>query len=247
MFWQYFIVLCLAYLIGSLPVGWVVVWLVSHQDIRYHASGKMGTSNVIRTVGVKWGILTAIADILKGVLAVWVVRWIFPDRIDWLIAVAGMVAVLGHIKSIFLMETRPNGRIRLRGGAGGLTSLGVVIGIWPPVIFFSGIPALILYLTLGYASVATFSINLFALIVFVFMQINGIEPSSWWYALYGVFGLGIVFFALIPNYKRLRSGSERVMKFSLNAFLRAKKTKIPEDSAAQSSDERNHDNDSEFV
>ena len=70
MFWQYFIVLCLAYLIGSLPVGWVVVWLVSHQDIRYHASGKMGTSNVIRTVGVKWGILTAIADILKGVLAV---------------------------------------------------------------------------------------------------------------------------------------------------------------------------------
>ena len=222
MFWQYFIVLCLAYLIGSLPVGWIVVWLVSRQDIRYHASGKMGTSNVIRTVGVKWGILTAVADVMKGVLAVWVVRWSFPERIDWMIAAAGMAAVLGHIKSVFLIETRPNGQVRLRGGAGGLTSLGVVIGIWPPVIFFSGIPALILYLTLGYASVATFSINLFALIAFIAMRAMGIEPCSWWYALYGVFGLAIVFIALIPNYKRLRSGKERVMKFSLNARLRSK-------------------------
>lgn len=236
MIWQYLIVLCLAYLIGSLPVGWVVVWLVSRQDIRYHASGKMGTSNVIRTVGVKWGVLTAIADISKGILAVWIVRWIFPERIDWLIAIAGMVAVLGHIRSIFLMETRPNGQIRLRGGAGGLTSLGVVIGIWPPVIFYSGLPALILYLTLGYASVATFSINLFALIAFVVMQIRGVEPSSWWYALYGVFGLCVVSFALIPNYKRLRSGRERVMKFSLNAFLRAKDQNNPADAEATDSE-----------
>lgn len=219
---QYLIVLGLAYLVGSLPVGWVIVWMVSHQDIRYHASGKMGTSNVIRTVGVKWGVVTAIADVLKGILAVWIVRWSFAERIDWMFACAGMLAVLGHIKSAFLIETKPNGRIRFRGGAGGLTSLGVVVGIWAPVIFFAGLPALILYLTLGYASVATFSINLFATLSFMVMRLLGIEPCSWWYVLYGVFGLCIVFYALLPNMKRLRAGTERVMKFSLNAATRKK-------------------------
>ena len=70
MIWQYLIVLALAYLVGSLPVGWALVWLVSRRDIRYHASGKMGTSNVIRTIGVKWGLLTAVCNVLKGFLAV---------------------------------------------------------------------------------------------------------------------------------------------------------------------------------
>lgn len=219
---QYFVVLGLAYLIGSLPVGWVIVWMVSRQDIRYHASGRMGTSNVIRTVGVKWGVVTAISDVLKGVLAVWAVRWSFGERIDWMFACAGMLAVLGHIKSAFLVETRPNGRIRFRGGAGGLTSLGVVVGIWSPIIFFAGLPALILYLTLGYASVATFSINLFATLAFILMRLFGLQPCSWWYVLYGIFGLVIVFYALRPNLKRLRAGTERVMKFSLNAALRKK-------------------------
>lgn len=223
MAWQYLIVLCLTYLIGSFPIGWIVVWLVKRKDIRYHASGRMGTSNVIRTVGVRWGIITAIGDILKGVLAVWVVRWSFSERLDWLMAVAGVLAVLGHTRSIFLIETRPDGKVRLRGGAGGLTSLGVVIGLWPPVIFFAGIPAIILYFTLGYASLATFSINFFAMLTFMIMRLRGIEPCSWWYVAYGLFGLLIVSIVLTPNFKRLRIGKERVMKFSLQAILKKKR------------------------
>lgn len=232
MIWQYLIVLALAYLVGSLPVGWALVWLVSRRDIRYHASGKMGTSNVIRTIGVKWGLLTAVCDVLKGFLAVWIVRWSFAERMDWMIAAAGILAVLGHIKSIFLIETVPSGQCRLRGGAGGLTSLGVVIGILPSVIFIAGIPALILYMTLGYASVATFSINLFATVTFIVMRLTGMEPSSWWYVLYGIFGLAIVYTALKPNFKRLREGKERVMKFSLRGILR----KRAENDAAEARD-----------
>ena len=73
---------------------------------------------------------------------------------------------------------------------------------------------------LGYASVATFSINLFATITFIVMRLTGREPSSWWYVLYGIFGLTIVYSALKPNFRRLREGKERVMKFSLRGILR---------------------------
>ena len=77
---RHFLYWIAAYLIGAIPWGWIFVWFVKHKDIRYIASGRMGMSNVMRTAGTFWGILTAVMDVLKGVAAVLAARQAPPDR-----------------------------------------------------------------------------------------------------------------------------------------------------------------------
>jgi len=96
--------LIVCYLLGALPVGWIIVWLTKKRDIRYYASGRMGTSNVIRMVGIAAGLVTLALDFTKGYLAVQVVRAINPNAGTWVEAIGGFLAVLGHVFSIFLIE-----------------------------------------------------------------------------------------------------------------------------------------------
>ena len=90
-----------AYLIGSIPWGWIFVKLVKHKDIRYIASGRMGMSNVMRTAVTFWGILTALLDILKGSAAVHAASLFVSEPEPWMKVIGGILAVLGHIYSIF--------------------------------------------------------------------------------------------------------------------------------------------------
>lgn len=215
--------LVVCYLFGALPIGWIVVWLTKKQDIRYHASGRMGTSNVIRMVGVGAGMLTFVLDFLKGFSAVIIVRAINPSASAWVEAIGGFLSVLGHVYSIFLIEKRPDGKYYLRGGAGGVTSIGVSVALWPPILFWIGIPAILIYLIIGYASIATISLNVIGLIVFTVREIFKFEPHSPWFILYSLLTLGLVIYTLRPNLKRLVRGEERVMRFSLHAKLKRKK------------------------
>lgn len=217
--------LLLCYLIGALPIGWVIVWLAKKQDIRYHASGRMGTSNVIRMVGAGAGLLTLALDFLKGYGAVITVRAINPAVSLWVEAIGGFLSVLGHVYSIYLIEKRRDGKYYLRGGAGGVTSIGVSVGLWPPILLWIGIPAILIYLIFGYASIATISLNVFGLIVFAVREAFKLEPHSPWFILYSLLTLGLVIYTLRPNLKRLARGEERVMKFSLHAKIRRKNKK----------------------
>ncbi len=242
--WEILISLIMSYLIGSIPFGWIIVWIKKHQDIRYHASGKMGTSNVIRMTDVPTGIITFFLDLFKGYAGVWVVRLIMDPAPAWMEAVGGFLAVLGHVYSIFIVEKRRDGRYYFRGGAGGMTSMGAAIALWPPVILYSGIPSLLIYFIFGYASVATMSINVVALICFIVRAALGLDPT-WWYAVYAFFTLLLVLKALRPNIRRLRRGEERVMGFSIRGKIKAKKeaerTKSSSDKFAVSPDKKKTD------
>ncbi len=197
-----------AYLIGSIPWGWLFVWFLKHKDIRYMGSGRMGMSNVMRNAGTFWGILTAVLDILKGTAAILAARLFVPEPEPWMKAVGGVLAVLGHIYSIFLIEKRRNGRYYLRGGAGGLTSCGVGVALWPAGFLISTpLPCLIIYLFGGYASVATAMFNVFAAIGFAVGAATG--KCSWWYVAYALAAEVLVLISLRPNFKRLARGDER--------------------------------------
>ena len=99
-----------AYLIGAIPWGWIFVWLVKHKDIRYIASGRMGMSNVMRTAGTFWGILTAVMDVLKGVAAVLAARLFVSAPEPWMTAAGGFFAVVGHIYSVYMIEKHRDGK-----------------------------------------------------------------------------------------------------------------------------------------
>ncbi len=200
-------VLILAYLIGSIPFGLIVVWIVNGQDIRTIASGRTGGTNAMRAAGLGAGIATAILDGLKGAVAVWLARWFFPGA-AWISVAAPIMAMMGHNYSIYLIERHENGRIHLGGGAGGAPCVGGAFGLWPPSLLIIVPLAAAIWYGVGYASVTTMSIALIAVVIFVVRASLGLSP--WIYVVYGVVAECVVLWALRPNIKRLINGTERL-------------------------------------
>ena len=108
-----------AYLLGSIPFG-VLLAKFKRVDLRQHGSGNIGATNVNRTLGKTAGILTLLGDCGKGYLAVWVAGQLLEAQ--WGVAVAGLMAFLGHVFSIFL---------KFKGGKGVATGLGVFLYLMP--------------------------------------------------------------------------------------------------------------------
>ena len=196
-----------AYLVGAIPFGWIIVKILKNKDIRYIASGRMGMSNVMRVAGTFWGIVTAVLDVLKGAAAVHMASLFVSEPEPWMTSIGGLLAVLGHIYSIFLVEKRRDGRYYFRGGAGGLTSAGAAVALWKGFWIAMPLPCLLIYLITGYASVTVACFNIFGFIGFFVGALLG--KCSWWYLLYAVGAEILVLDSLRPNFKRLRRGDER--------------------------------------
>ena len=109
----------IAYLLGSIPFGLLIVKLGGGGDVRETGSGNIGAANVTRVAGLVPGILTLLLDAGKGYLAVWLARRISGGSIRWITA-AVVAVVLGHMFSVWL---------RFRGGKGVATAFGAYIPI----------------------------------------------------------------------------------------------------------------------
>lgn len=198
-------ILLVAYILGSIPFGLMIVRWRTGKDLRNVESGRTGGTNAMRAAGFPIGLLTVILDGLKGAGAVWMASAIGAGA--WITMLAPIAAVIGHNYSIFLIERR-EGRIHLGGGAGGATVVGGAVGLWPPSILIIFSLGALVWFGIGYASVATMSVAFFAIIVFLVRAIMGISP--WAYVLYGVLAEILLVWALRPNIKRLREGNERL-------------------------------------
>ena len=215
-------VLLLAYLVGSIPSGWIVVKIATGKDVLKVESGRTGGTNAMRAAGFFAGLVTALLDVLKGVSTGWIVSWLMPGDV-WLQVLAAVLAILGHNYSVFLLKLDDNGKLRFRGGAGGATALGGAIALWPQAWMVSLPLAVLVFLLVGYASVTTISIAASALLVFIYRAAVGTSP--WVYVLYGALALAIVVIALRPNLERLKRGTERMV--GLRAYLLKKAGRKP--------------------
>lgn len=139
-----FILIILAYFIGSIPTAIIVSKLFFNIDIREYGSGNMGATNTFRVLGPKFGTIVMVGDMLKGILAVSLYN-LLPyyltnelDRTNLMIGL-GLAAVIGHIYPIWA---------DFRGGKGVATLFGMVLAIQPIVaINCVGVFLLVLYLT----------------------------------------------------------------------------------------------------
>ncbi|HAX68253.1 MAG TPA: glycerol-3-phosphate acyltransferase [Anaerolineales bacterium] len=217
----------LAYVIGSIPFGLVIVKLKTGKDIREVESGRTGGTNALRAAGFWAGIGTALLDILKGAVAVWLARWISPEQ-AWLHVIAPLAAIIGHNYSIFLAERDANGKFRLRGGAGGAPSVGGAWGLFPASILIILPLGVLVFFTIGIASVTTMAVAFFAIIVFAIYAAQDVLP--WWYVLYGVGAELLLIWALRPNIKKLFAGQERVVGISLHGWLKKKRAEKQQNS-----------------
>ena len=109
----------IGYLLGCIQSAYLVSAIFGKIDIREHGSGNAGASNIATIMGWKYGFAVAFIDALKGAVAVWVTRAIFPAEPSWAY-LAGIAAILGHIFPFYL---------KFRGGKGVATLVGVVFGL----------------------------------------------------------------------------------------------------------------------
>ena len=155
--------LAMAYLLGSIPFGYVLVRLFRHEDVRSTGSGNIGATNVARTGGKALGLLTLFLDALKGYLAVVIAMHLSPNTAHGpspLAVASAVAAVLGHVFPVWL---------KFRGGKGIATALGVFLGLVPWVALsalglFIFIVAITRLVSLG-SILAAITIPLFALLL----------------------------------------------------------------------------------
>lgn len=110
-----------AYLLGSIPTGYLIGKFLKGIDIREYGSGNPGATNVFRVVGKTAGIMALLLDCLKGYLPVQIFVHSVSQN-EWHLAFIGLAAIAGHNWSVFL---------NFRGGKGVATSLGVFLALLP--------------------------------------------------------------------------------------------------------------------
>ena len=143
------LLLCVAYLLGSIPFGLILSKVFGGKDVRKSGSGNIGATNVARVVGSAAGILTLLLDAAKGGLAVWLAER-YSGQSAASIMLAGIAALLGHCFPVWL---------KFKGGKGVATALGVFLMLAPwaavgDAIFFFVVVLVWRYVSLGSISAA---------------------------------------------------------------------------------------------
>jgi glycerol-3-phosphate acyltransferase PlsY len=191
----------LAYLLGSVPVGYLLVRIFRKQDIRTVGSGNIGATNVLRSGGKGLGAATFLLDTCKGAAAVLLGAWLAAPLLpSWpqrnVEALAALCAVIGHMFPVWL---------RFKGGKGVATGFGVFLVAAPwaalaSIALFIVIFAITRYVSLS-SILATASFPIFA-----WFTVSGPKPGFF-------IAVQIIVSLLIivkhhPNIRRLLSGTE---------------------------------------
>lgn len=137
----------LAYLLGSIPFGYLVVRVRGGGDVRDSGSGGTGATNVSRRSGKAAGVITLMLDALKGAAAVWIAQGILSAGYsDWWIGAAGVAAIVGHMFPVWL---------GFRSGKGVATGVGVFLVLAPLAVVLSGVVFLIIVSATRYVSLGS--------------------------------------------------------------------------------------------
>lgn len=151
-FWMSVGLLGAAYLLGAIPAGYLAGRGLRGIDIRQHGSKSTGATNALRVLGAWPALLVLLVDLLKGSAAVGLVLWLWPlvvfDQpalLPWIVCLAGLAALFGHARSIWL---------HFSGGKSVATGLGVVLALSSPV----GLGALVVFaVTLAISRIVSLS------------------------------------------------------------------------------------------
>jgi len=191
------LVVIIAYLIGSIPFGYLIVRAKGGGDVRDTGSGGTGATNVSRRAGKAAGVVTLILDALKGAIAVIIAQLMLKgDDTTWLPAAAAIAVIVGHVFPVWL---------KFRGGKGVATGVGVFLMLAPLAVLFAGVifvtvVALTKYVSLG-SILAAATIPLFVWLFVLEVDLKPLLAAS-------ITGALLIVFAHRGNIARLLSGTE---------------------------------------
>ena len=191
------LVVIIAYLIGSIPFGYLIVRAKGGGDVRDTGSGGTGATNVSRRAGKAAGVVTLILDALKGAIAVIIAQLMLKgDDTTWLPAAAAIAVIVGHVFPVWL---------KFRGGKGVARGVGVFLMLAPLAVLFAGVifdavVALTKYVSLG-SILAAATIPLFVWLFVLEVDLKPVLVAS-------ITGALLIMFAHRGNIARLLSGTE---------------------------------------
>ena len=188
-----FIAILIGYALGNIQAAFILGKLVRNIDIRQHGTTNAGASNATIVLGWKYGILAGLIDILKGTLAVVIMRALYPEMAGPAF-VAGIAAVIGHIYPVLL---------GFQGGKGIAALVGVLLALNP----WLGLAVIASLALLTFLSdyIAIGSIGLYLALPFITLLILRHPP------IYGGVAVGLMFVGVykhIPNVQKIRRGEE---------------------------------------
>ncbi|MCJ7829528.1 glycerol-3-phosphate 1-O-acyltransferase PlsY [Patescibacteria group bacterium] len=190
------LLLIFGYFLGSIPFGFLIS-RAKGINIRKVGSGNIGGTNVSRALGLKWGLLVTILDLLKGVIPVYLATKFLA--FDWQIALVALSPVLGHIFPVWL---------NFRGGKGMATTVGALFVLLGWKFFLMWILAFI------------FVLAIFQIMSFASLSVSSLLPLVFWFSSFSFayYVLGVVLAILIwwahrENLKRIKEWVEPKFKF----------------------------------
>lgn len=178
----YIIIAIIAYLIGSINFSVIISKRMAGFDVREKGSGNAGTTNMLRSIGVKAAVITLLCDILKGVVVILIAILIgnIVDGLDdaLLVQLAGIFVIIGHTFPIFF---------GFKGGKGIATSLGVLLMINWQIGLICLVFALILMAITRMVSVGSIAAAILFPVLVVFIGQNYIVPvNNWSYLIFSI-------------------------------------------------------------
>lgn len=195
----------IGYLIGSLPIGFLLGRLKGI-DVRTIGSGRTGGTNVYRALGARLGLLTGVLDFAKGAVPVLLMRSLFGDEVA--AALAGAAAVAGHNWSLFL---------GFKGGAGGSTAAGALLAL-NPLAGAIVVPIFVLILFVGrIASVATLWVGAGSVVAILLLHLINPAATPLSQLFFALPAMVMIAISLRPNIERLLNGTERRIDFKHKA------------------------------
>lgn len=204
------VVVVASYLVGSIPVGYLMVRAGKGVDIREHGSRVIGATNVMRLLGTKAFLVCMVLDAAKGYVPTLVAWYIFGTH-DLQVA-AGISAVLGHDFPVY---------IGFRGGRGVATSFGVYAALALPLAVGMVAVGIFIVLALRYMSVMSMvTVPGGAMVLLVLALFHVEDDFTYTKTIFGAFATFFVVLTHIPNIKRLIRGTEP--KFGENERRRAR-------------------------
>jgi len=213
------IVIIFAYLIGSIPFGYIIAKLVKGIDIRTVGSRNIGATNVGRIIGWKWGVFTFLLDALKGAIIVCLAYFVSTaiaklpasdycaiNNAIWML-IGGIAVILGHLFPIYL---------RFKGGKGVATAFGVFILMMPRATIIALALWLFLVLLFRYVSIASIVAGISLPISYFLLNTDYKYKPNSGYSIIFITSLVVTLLVIlkhIPNIKRLLNGTEPKVSF----------------------------------
>ena len=195
------------YLIGSISFGRIISKLSKNIDITSQGSGNTGATNVLRSIGVSYGLLVLFLDMLKSIIPVLIIDNYEFSSINYATQIAALSAIIGHCYPIFH---------NFKGGKGVATGIGPLFVIFMPAATSALIAFVIAILISRMVSVGSILGCLVSLLFMIIINLMNLFENSWIDLIYLVPAISIIIYKHNENIKRIISGTENKLTFNKN-------------------------------